>query len=92
MAARTAEICRKNDEKRRKKNVGKTRRKPAAPIAGNPAGMEAVTSGPTGNAVRNRMAVPETPANGRKAANTPVKRRKTFRKRRNSNRKKRRQF
>ena len=38
MAARTAEICRKNDEKRRKKNVGKTRRKPAAPIAGNPAG------------------------------------------------------
>ena len=38
MAARTAEICRKNDEKRWKKNVGKTRRKPAAPIAGNPAG------------------------------------------------------
>jgi hypothetical protein len=38
------------------------------------------------------MAVPETPEYGRKAANTPVKRQKTFRKRRNSNREKRRQF
>ena len=71
------EESRENDEKIVEKLGGK----PAAPIAGKTgrrlsklAGMGAGTSGPTGDAGRNRVAVPETPGNGRKTANTPAKR------------------
>jgi hypothetical protein len=80
VAAWTAKICRKNDEKRRK-NRPKTRWKTGGTDCRKTgrrrselAGIEAGTSGPTGNAGRNRVAVPKTPGNGRKTANTPAKR------------------